>query len=122
MQTNDPKEVRSIDRLARDRKKRYDAAFRKVLETPEGRFLFGDREHGLLAVCGTFKSIWARDASIHYNAGQQDLGHRMMADIAAIDEQLYLLMEGECRAIAVRDQRERQAAEDVAKKERKSDD
>lgn len=64
----------------------------------------------LLAKARVFESIWHPSAQIHYNAGRQDFGHELMADLIAADEQLYLTMETEARARARRDNAETDAA------------
>ena len=47
----------------------------------------------ILEKCGTFNSIWHSSAAIHYNSGQQDIGHFIMSEIAESgEEQLFKLM------------------------------
>lgn len=61
---------------------------RSVLSTEEGkRFVWR-----LLSKCKTFGSVWESSAKIHYNSGQQDLGHFIMAEIIEADEQLLFSM------------------------------
>lgn len=57
---------------------------RAVLSTAEGqRFIWR-----LMEKCKTFNSIWVSNAAIHYNSGQQDIGHFIMSEIVEADEQL----------------------------------
>lgn len=56
---------------------------RVVCSTKEGRrFLWR-----VLGRCKVFNSVWENSARIHYNSGQQDLGHFLMAEVIAADEQ-----------------------------------
>lgn len=55
---------------------------RKLLEHPYGRRVMWR----LLEKCRVFGSIWEPSAKIHYNSGQQDLGHFLMAEIVEADE------------------------------------
>jgi hypothetical protein len=62
---------------------------REVMRSAAGRrFMWR-----VLEKCGTFGSIWHASAAIHYNAGQQDIGHFIMSEIAeAGEEHLFKLM------------------------------
>jgi hypothetical protein len=51
----------------------------------------------ILSYCGTFKSIWEPSAKIHYNAGQQDVGHYMLNDLMDASEENYILMAKEAK-------------------------
>jgi hypothetical protein len=53
-------------------------------------------------------------AEIHYLAGLQDSGHRIMARILDADENLYLLMESEARALGKRENAETEAVHATA--------
>lgn len=44
----------------------------------------------VLGRCKTFESVWAQSALIHYNAGQQDIGHWIMAEITEASPKLML--------------------------------
>lgn len=47
----------------------------------------------LLEHSKTFHSIWEQSAKIHYNAGQQDFGHFIMAEVQeANEESLFQMM------------------------------
>lgn len=61
---------------------------KEVLKTGPGRRVFWR----LLEKCRVYESIWTNSARIHYNAGQQDLGHYIMAEIVEADEDAYFNM------------------------------
>lgn len=107
----DPKQVRRAEQRVRSRQKRFARALRAVLETPEGRLLFGERQLGVLARCGTFRTVFADNpVRMAYNAGRQDVGHELMALLTGAGEELFLRMEAECRALEARDAVETAAA------------
>lgn len=66
---------------------------RAVLATLEGRRLLWR----IMGFCKTFGSIWEGSARIHYNAGQQDVGHFIMSEIAQADEEKLLSMMKESK-------------------------
>jgi len=102
----DPQQVRRAARKDERREARRLAAYRLVLGTEAGRFVFWD----LIANAGVFESIWHPSAAIHYNSGRQDYGHKIMADLLRADEDAYDLMNREMRALAKSDARETEAA------------
>ncbi|HKE43882.1 MAG TPA: hypothetical protein VKB41_05025 [Steroidobacteraceae bacterium] len=90
----DGSQQRYGNRVVRRREAASLEAFRSVLRTAEGRHMYWD----VLARCGVFRSIWQLSAAIHYNAGQQDIGHWLMGKLLEADEQAYELMHREARA------------------------
>jgi hypothetical protein len=62
-----------------------------VLGTISGRRLMWR----LMEKCKTFSSIWDPSAKIHYNAGKQDLGHFIMAEIIEANPKLFTKMMSE---------------------------
>ena len=50
-----------------------------VLQTIQGRRVVWR----ILSKCKTFETIWHASAAIHYNAGQQDIGHWLLNEISA---------------------------------------
>lgn len=116
----DPHQVRTAGRRIGRRELRFLTALRTVMGTPEGRLVFGDRGHGLLARAGVYRSIWEASAKIHYNAGRQDFGHELMAELLRADEGLYQLMETEARLLALRDDAETDAGHTPAATEGRS--
>lgn len=61
---------------------------RVVLNTPHGRRLLWR----IMEKCKTFGSVWEPSAKIHYNAGQQDLGHFLLSEVTEADEELLFQM------------------------------
>jgi len=66
------------------------ADIKAVMSTFEGqRFIWR-----ILSKCKAFGSVWEASAKIHYNSGQQDIGHFLMAEIVEADEQaLFKIMK-----------------------------
>jgi hypothetical protein len=90
----DPRQVKAAERNEKDKRELELDDLRALLKTAEGRrFLWR-----LIGQCRTFESIWTANAQIHYNAGQQDLGHFLIAEIVEADEEGYLLMQQESYA------------------------
>jgi len=90
------KPVNASDRLqVEDQKKRVKERRKQelndiitVLSTISGRrFIWR-----ILGKCRTFESVWEASAKIHYNAGKQDLGHYIMAEISESDSNLLFKM------------------------------
>jgi len=78
----DRKQVGEAKRKEKDRRKQEREDLQALLALPEGRrFLWR-----LLTECKVFGSIWEGSAKIHYNAGQQDFGHFLLAEIGEADE------------------------------------
>ena len=64
---------------------------RKALEFVEvRRFVWR-----IMTQCRTFESVWEPSAKIHYNSGQQDVGHFIMAEIAQADQNLLFKLMAE---------------------------
>lgn len=61
---------------------------RVVLGSPRGRRVFWR----LLEHCRVFSTVWEPSAKIHYNSGQQDVGHFIMSEIVQADERYLLEM------------------------------
>lgn len=66
---------------------------RFVLSSIQGRRLLWK----LLSRCRVFGSIWEASAKIHYNAGMQDLGHYIQAEIAEASQDRYFEMLTEAK-------------------------
>lgn len=79
---SDKKQVKKAGHIAnRDRKEELeDLDF--ILNTAQGRRVIWR----IMEKCGTFRSIWESSARIHFNAGQQDIGHFLMAEIVDTGE------------------------------------
>src|SRR5262245_11612937 len=88
---SDPRKVRDAERLEKLRAERFTNALAKVMATIDGRIVLAE----LLDRARVFERGWARDASIHYNAGRQDVGHELMASMVDVDEDLFQMMQRE---------------------------
>ena len=86
----DPEQVMAaVDKVKRGRERELND-LRTVLSTVQGRRVLWR----LMSQCRTFNSIYEQSARIHYNAGQQDIGHFLMAEIAAASEEsLFTIMK-----------------------------
>lgn len=93
----DPKQVRrgrSRERVAREEQLH---ALRSVLATPEGRYCLWH----LLGQSKVMASVFARDpAQTAYNAGRQDFGHFLIAEIGEASPKAWLLMQQEAQVRA----------------------
>lgn len=84
----DPSQVREGRKQERLRRQNELADLKAVLETPAGmRVLLR-----VLNKCRTFESIWHPSALIHFNAGQQDIGHFLLQEIVEAAPEAYLHM------------------------------
>lgn len=85
----DPKQVKTAKTRSRFERESELNDLRWVLSDPRGRrFVWR-----LMSFCKVFESIWHPSAVIHYNSGQQDVGHMIMADVVeANDESLITMM------------------------------
>lgn len=95
----DPKQVGRASQRVRDSEAAFLGNLRAVMDTPHGRAVMWE----LVSRAGVYRSIWHPNVEIHYAAGQQDYGHKLLADLVAADETLYELMEREARARLRRD-------------------
>lgn len=87
----DAKQVKSAGNKVNLKEKERKRDLQEVLSTVEGRrFLWGQ-----LKKCKVYESIWEGSAKIHYNAGKQDLGHELMAEILEASPEAYLQMQKE---------------------------
>jgi hypothetical protein len=69
------------------------ADLESVMSTPAGRrFIWR-----VLERCKVFGTVWDGSARIHYNSGQQDIGHWVMAEVGAADEDALFLMMKEAK-------------------------
>lgn len=97
----DKEAVKLATRVEKDKAKRFGDVMRAVLKTAEGRELIWI----LLRGTGIYDSVFHRDAGVMaFNAGRQNWGQQLLADILDIDSDGYLVMEREARDRAIRDQ------------------
>jgi hypothetical protein len=84
----DQEQVQVAEEKVQNRRERELNDLRSVLALPSGRrFLWR-----LMGHCKTFGSIWEQSARIHYNSGQQDIGHYVMAEITEAGEEFLFQM------------------------------
>jgi hypothetical protein len=62
--------------------------FTVVVSTKEGRRWVWR----MLGVCRVFESVYHPSALIHYQAGQQDIGHRIQGEMVRDHSEMYFLM------------------------------
>lgn len=84
----DEEQVRRAENKILNGRDREIKDLQEVLSTQCGRRLI----FRLLTHCKTFETIWEQSARIHYNAGIQDVGHFIMAEVVAADETALLTM------------------------------
>lgn len=84
----DENQVERAGKSLENRRHQELSDIRTVLASASGRRLLWR----LMEKCRTFSSVWDNSARIHYNAGQQDIGHYVMAEIVDADENLLFKM------------------------------
>ena len=88
-----PQQVKAAAKKEETQRDRELNDLRHVLSSVQGRrFLWR-----MLGFCKVNGSVWESSARIHYNSGQQDVGHHMLAEIIAADEDAYLNMMKESK-------------------------
>lgn len=89
----DPDQVREADKQFKNQRDQDLEDVRFILDSKQGRrFLWR-----LLTHCKTFESIWEPSAKIHYNAGVQNVGHFLMAEVVAANDDALLQMMKEAK-------------------------
>ena len=76
---SDPAQVEKARKEERRLSQQENADFREILNMPSGagrRVLWK-----LLEECKVFESVWHPSALIHYQSGQQDIGHLLLGRI-----------------------------------------
>ena len=111
----DPRQVQRAERKDRERRKRELEDLRFVLSSYSGRRLLWR----LLGHCSVFQSIWDPSSKVHHNAGRQDVGHFLMAELTAADEEAFFVMMREARDERKKDELVEQVE---AQKDRKQGD
>lgn len=89
----DAAEVREAEKKQQLKISQTHRDLQAVLRTSEGRRVFWR----LLERARVFESVWENSARIHYNAGRQDFGHEIMADIVEAGEKFFFDMMVENR-------------------------
>jgi hypothetical protein len=85
---SDPEQVKEAGKREETQREQELRDLKAVLSMPEGRrFVWR-----LMDFCGPFKTCWAPNAKIHYNSGQQDVGHFLMGEIVQADGEAMISM------------------------------
>jgi hypothetical protein len=85
---SDEGQVRKAGKQEKLNEEDYSADLRAVLGTKQGRRVLWS----ILTKCRVFESIWHGSALIHYNSGQQDVGHMLMSEIVEADQDMFFKM------------------------------
>lgn len=116
--TTDRQLNKYLERKEKRRLEVFLSALSVLMDTQEGRFVVWH----WLDRAGINRSVWdASGMQVHFNAGQQEFGFAMKADICAADADLFDLMNREMRAWEERVEQELAAREEqsrAAQKER----
>ena len=88
---SDPRQVAEATESEDRRRMREVDDLKLLLSLVEGRRVL----MRFLGRCGVHHSIMETNARIYYNAGQQDLGHWLLAEIGEADPKAYLQMMAE---------------------------
>jgi hypothetical protein len=114
----DPRQVARAARKEREQGVRWEVMLRATLMTVEGRATLWE----LLARAGVFRSIFDPSSRIYYNAGRQDFGHELLAEITRVAPDLYIRMEAEARTHQASLDREAEAADVTHQRARTEED
>lgn len=116
--TTDRKLNAYLERKETRRLEVFLAALRVLMETQEGRFVAWH----WLDRAGINRSIWDDSGmQVHFNAGQQEFGFAMKADIVAASPELFELMNREMREWEARVALELDAREQQSRKQGETD-
>lgn len=89
----DADQVKRANEKQENSRDRELADLREVLSSVSGRrFIWR-----MLERCKVFGTVWDGSAKIHYNSGQQDIGHWVMAEIGTADEDSLFVMMKEAK-------------------------
>lgn len=88
MNASDKAQIKKQEKEFQKIRKQELADLKYVLASEQGRRLVWR----LMGKCKTFSSIWETSAKIHYNAGQQDLGHFLLAEVMEANSESFLQM------------------------------
>lgn len=106
----DPEQVKRGGRKEKDARDRELHDLRAVLATEPGRRVLWR----VLWHCGVFASVYDEGPLIYKNAGRQDVGHFLMAEIEAADDEAIFRLMVEARRREKRTDTENEASRIVA--------
>lgn len=101
----DREQIRRADRKARTRREQERRDLAGVLKTEPGRRVMWR----FLRHCRVLQSIWEPSAKIHYNAGMQDVGHWLMAEIEQAEPEALATMRMEALRAEMQESKESEA-------------
>jgi len=114
--TTDRKMNAYLERKEKRRLEIFLASCRVLMSTREGRFVVWE----WLDRAGIWRSVWdASGMQVHFNAGQQEFGFAIKADIEAADAELFDLMVREHREWEAQVERELDAREQQSRASQK---
>lgn len=113
-----PVQVSHAERKARERRQRELLDLRAVLESEPGRRVLWR----FLSFCGVHETVIRHEAiAMAEAAGRQNVGHFLMAEIAAADDDAIFTMMREAKSDAAREARETAAVQTPRAEERETD-
>lgn len=113
-----PRQVSHADRKVTDRRRRELVDLRDVLSSEPGRRVLWR----FLGFCGVHETVLRENPiTMAEAAGRQNVGHYLMAEIAAADDEAMFTMMREARAAEARDNRETDAVHTTSAEEHPND-
>jgi hypothetical protein len=91
----DAGQVREAEHKQVSREKQHENDLKAMLSLPESRRVIWN----WLGKCKVNGSIWEPSAKIHYNSGQQDIGHFIMGEVVTAGEEFYYQMMTENKGV-----------------------
>ncbi len=114
MNAGDKRQVKSLRELERLIHGRRQDALRALMSTEAGRLVVW----AWLSDSGLYSSVFdTQTVRMAAMAGQQAFGQKLLAEVIAVDEELYELMAREARLRARQDEAQRRAIELEAERE-----
>ena len=84
----DPAQLKEAAEREAAKEQQSRLAMAAIMQLPEGRLVLWET----LTFCRAFASVWDGSARIHYNSGQQDVGHYLMAKMADANPKAFAQM------------------------------
>lgn len=93
----DREQVTRAERAEKRIEERFQASLQAVMATPEGRLVLWS----YLGRFGVYRGVYAESPQrMAFEAGRQQCGHDLLADLVRASDELYQVMEREMRAMA----------------------
>lgn len=84
----DKEQLRKARSITTNQRLQFEHDLGEMVRTPQGRRFMWD----LFRRTRIYESIWHPSAAIHYNAGQQDIGHEYQGEFVRLYPEQYFLM------------------------------